>query len=372
MIYPSFLNVTIAPSNSGKTQYWLSELAATPKGPAFDRVMIFTFDQDTQYDGTSMQLEVLSYKDLKVQNIPRRTFVIMDELNAAMSEYPEIIQGITSIFTTRAHHFDIGLVCICQTVFKTPAYPLLRLTHSITLATQAGSNVELVQSLKLFKEVQRSTEKFLLAFQDRPYFVTIYRTVPYNFSSFSQIVYLRTDVNIRLYFCMNSNKDMTSLTEDAEKVLRPLLEKGYSRGFAIVPLDKIRLSKVSTSDMSESDNYTNLEKSVLEMIDFTVDQTQKRSYLGLWFFIKKEPRLCIDPTTLVLSYKKFKMGLQPFLSSLMYPSHLQKSAPTKKDAVGLATVLLSNPAFNPLKIRNRKLRLAASRFRQAGAKKKAN
>ena len=103
MIYPSFLNVTIAPSNSGKTQYWLDELKATPRGPAFDRIWIFTFDKDTQYENSPIPLEVFSYKDFNASSIPRRTFVVMDELNAAMSDYPSIIPGITGIFTTRAH-----------------------------------------------------------------------------------------------------------------------------------------------------------------------------------------------------------------------------------------------------------------------------
>lgn len=382
MIYPSFLNITVAPSNSGKTQFWLKELAATPGEPIFDRVFVYTFDDDEQYAEekvSGLPIQVKSYADLNADEIPRRTFVLMDELNTAVSKYPGVLSQVISIFTTRAHHREISLVCICQTIFKTPAYSLLRLAHSITVSTQSGSNAELLQTLKMFKSVYRNLEAFLLAFQSRPYFVTIYISVPYNYAAFNQLVYLRTDLDIRLYFCLVESKDMAKLAPEAEKVLRPLLDKGYSHGFAVVPMKLIELSNAENDEerdgnddgkKSKSEGYKRLEKSVHEMIQYTVDPTQQRSYLGLWFFVRQEPRFSIDPSTLVISYKDYRMGLQPFLSALMYPSHLHKgksvgaASSVTRDAVALAQVMLSNPAFNPLKIRNKKLRMAAARFKE--------
>ena len=382
MIYPSFLNITVAPSNSGKTQFWLKELAATPGEPIFDRIFVYTFDDDEQYAEekvSGLPIEVKSYADLNAEEIPRRTFVLMDELNTAVSKYPGVLAQVVSIFTTRAHHREISLVCISQTIFKTPVYSLLRLAHSITVATQSGSNAELLQTLKMFKSVYRNLEAFLLAFQDRPYFITIYISVPYNYAAFNQFVYLRTDLDIRLYFCLVESKNMAKLAPEAEKVLRPLLDKGYSHGLAVVPMKLIELSnEEADSEEAEKDggkrarseDYKRLEKNVHEMIQYTVDPTQQRSYLGLWFFVRQEPRFSIDPSTLVISYKDYRMGLQPFLSALMYPSHLHKgksvgaASSITRDAIALAQVMLSNPAFNPLKIRNKKLRMTAARFKE--------
>ena len=367
MIYPSFLNVTVAPSNTGKTQFWLQELMAAPPCASRESIYIYTFDHDTQFDHVELPVHVKSYHDFKVEDIPQNCFVVMDELNTALMQFPQLLPSIQSIFTTRAHHFNLSLVCICQTVLKTPAFPLLRMAHSVTLATQASSNFELLKHF-MYKSMSKSLEAFLLSFQDKPYFVTIYTTVPYNYAAFNQVLYLRVDLNIRLYFSLNPSKDMAALAPEAEKVLRPLLEKGYLNGLAVVPLNLITLSE---GEKKEDDAYKALEHNVREMINYTVQSHQARSYIGLWFFLKKEPRLSIDPETLLLSYKEHTMGLQPFLALLLRPSHLHKVAYLPKAGVAMTHVLLSNPSFNAHKITNRKLKAAALKYKESVANRKS-
>ena len=368
MIYPSFLNVTVAPSNTGKTQFWLRELMATPPCSTRATIYIYTFDQDTQFDQVELPVHVKSYQDFKVEDIPQNCFVVMDELNTALMQFPQLLPSIQSIFTTRAHHFNLSLVCICQTVLKTPAFPLLRMAHSVTLATQAGSNFELIKHF-MYKSMGKALEEFLLRFQDKPYFVTIYTTVPYQYAAFNQVLYLRTDLNIRLYFSLNPSKDMAVLAPEAEKVLRPLLEKGYHNGLAVVPLNLITLSRAGEKK-EEDTSYEALERNVREMIDYTVQSHQMRSYIGLWFFVKKEPRLSIDPETLLLSYKEHTMGLQPFLALLLRPSHLHKASYLPKAGVAMTHVLLSNPSFNAHKVTNRKLKAAALKYKEGMSNRK--
>ena len=128
MLYPNYLGICIAASNTGKTVHWLNELAAAPPCPSRERVYIYSFAQDSQFEGVKLPhcpVKICSYEQFKPEDIPPNTFVVLDELNDALMKDPSLLKPILNMYTTRAHHNAISVVSICQTILGTPAFAIL-------------------------------------------------------------------------------------------------------------------------------------------------------------------------------------------------------------------------------------------------------
>lgn len=369
-LYPSFLGLCVSPSNSGKTTFVLEELATLlPE----ERLWVYTFDRDPQFASAQAlkKLTVCSYDDLKVADIPPRTFIVFDEFNDAMSKDSTLIDKVENIFTTRAHHHQVSAICILQSILKTPAYRLLRLCHALMLQTQQQANAQLLKHVPMYRHAARAVELFLQSQDHRPLFVTIYINPPFRYNLLLGVVGLRKGL-VRALLSLNKNRKMNTLASTAEEVLRPLLEKGYDNGLAIVPMDQIVLSKPSTGNedgsTDDSAKWDALDNTVHQMILNTASPKQKFQFNSLWWFIRHNKGLYIDPATLLLHTKngKHTMGLQPFLSLLVYPSQLssskRKSRPFSQSAVVLTATLMNSPLFNPAKVINAKLKMAAYRW----------
>ena len=446
MFYRGFLGIVVAPSNSGKTTYVLDEIKYAP--PPQHRIWFYTFDEeeeeeappspassgassvasssarDPEEDEVSLEeeedrdesapvgrddedadsgiwevssanrpsgFERKSYRSFSAEAIPAQTFVILDEVNDALQKYPRIIEQIENLFTTRAHHHGLSVVCLCQTVLKTPMYQLLRLAHAVILQTQQGSNVELARHLLLFKP--NEVRQFLVAFQDQPRFVTIYVNPPFKYQLLGGTLYFR-EGDVRVLLSM-SGKDLTRLSPQALNVLRPLFEKNLINGLAILPLNQIeqsppekespptsprdaKLRKRMKKQEEVGRRKSILEENVFSMINWTAPLNQRGRYRALWYFIRNESSFAIDENTLLLTCGRYQMGLQPFMHALLMPGQLRASsnpAGRKRkrkeaftdDLVYLTSTLMRNPSFNQAKIANTPLKQAAKRLIDASS-----
>ena len=431
MYYPGYLGIVVAPSNTGKTTFTLNALKTGPRPDWQKRVWLYTFDQPEEgeqilehskdidshsahassskadsltnappspgvtssvsinYDSeleseseslSKFKIEKKSYGSFLLDEIPPDTFLILDELNDALQRFPNLIEKIENIFTTQAHHRNISVVCLCQTILRTPIFRLLRLTHALSLQTQQGSNVELLRHLPLYKETIANLRQFLAVHQDRALFVTVYANPPYKYQILVGTLFAQIGAVSFLLSMNEKGRDLSRVSQDAAKIIKPLLEKGYKNGLAILPLDMIDTTKSAMSDEikndkimgSEEERKRVLEENVRHMINLTAPFTQRSRYNALWYFIRNEANFHIDENTLLLFCGQYKIGLQKFLHALLSPSHLgnsqagkkrRKLSPLSDDVIFMTAVLMQNPSFNEAKIANTRLKKAAQKMR---------
>ena len=427
MFYPGFLGIVVAPSNTGKTTFTLNALKTGPRPDWQKQIWLYTFDVPQQAaeneiisennDSRSADADLLnsnslansplspssplsvsyesdmeesisdlkivkkSYGSFRLEEIPANTFLILDELNDALQRFPDLIEKIENIFTTQAHHRNISVVCLCQTVLKTPIFRLLRLTHALSLQTQQGSNAELLRHLPLYKETIANLRQFLAVHQDRALFVTVYANPPFKYQILVGTLFFHIGAVNFLLSMNEKGRDLSRVSQEAAHVIKPLLEKGYKNGLAILPLDMIDTTNAENSSSngkknggtsSEEERKRVLEENVRHMINLTAPFTQRSRYNALWYFIRNEANFQIDENTLLLFCGQYKVGLQKFLHALLSPSHLSNShagqkrrklSPLSEDVVFMTAVLLQNPSFNEAKIANARLKKAAQKMR---------
>ena len=332
MYYPGFLGLCISPSNTGKTTHVLNTLKEIPSTSFWDRVYIYSFRNDTQFDSLELNLpiEMHQYIDLDVENIPRRTFLVFDELNSAVQEHLHVFDQVQSVFSTRAHHNELTAVCLMQTILKTKCFPLLRMSHAIILQTQNPSNLELLPQLRLLPPVAMSLQKFFSVYHDFPRFVTIYKSPPIEFHLLYSVLFLWVHPKFGVFFSLNPLKKMATLDREYEKAILPVLGKGFDNALCVLPLEKITIAKKevnvganSKDSINQEDMAERCEANVNNMILYTGKNVrQQRQFRSMWFVIRNEPSFQMDPDTLVLTHKErgHKIGLQPFLSLLHKPS----------------------------------------------------
>ena len=332
MYYPGFLGLCISPSNTGKTTHVLNTLKEIPSTSFWDRVYIYSFRNDTQFDSLELNLpiEMHQYIDLDVENIPRRTFLVFDELNSAVQEHLHVFDQVQSVFSTRAHHNELTAVCLMQTILKTKCFPLLRMSHAIILQTQNPSNLELLPQLRLLPPVAMSLQKFFSVYHDFPRFVTIYKSPPIEFHLLYSVLFLWVHPKFGVFFSLNPLKKMATLDREYEKAILPVLGKGFDNALCVLPLEKITIAKKevnvganSKDSIDQEDMAERCEANVNNMILYTGKNVrQQRQFRSMWFVIRNEPSFQMDPDTLVLTHKErgHKIGLQPFLSLLHKPS----------------------------------------------------
>ena len=330
MYYPGFLGLCISPSNTGKTTHVLSTLKELPSRSFWDQVYIYSFRNDTQFDSLTLNVPIKlhQYKDLDVENIPRKTFIVFDELNSAVQEHSHVFAQVQSVFSTRAHHNELTAVCLMQTILKTSCFPLLRMSHAIMLQTQNPSNLELLPQLRLLTPVAKSLQTFLSTFHDIPRFVTIYKSPPIEFHLLYSVLFVWVHPKFGVFFSLNPHKKMATLVREYESAILPVLGKGFDNALCILPLEKVKVLNSAGDETDESstspDNMTErCESNVSNMILYTGKNVrQQRQFRSMWFVIRNEPSFSMDPDTLVLTHKKtgYKIGLQPFLSLLHKPS----------------------------------------------------
>ena len=330
MYYPGFLGLCISPSNTGKTTHILNTIKEIPSESYWDQVYIYSFRNDTQFDLLELNLpiELHQYADLDVESIPRKTFIIFDELNSAVQEHAHVFTEIQSVFSTRAHHNELTAVCLMQTILKTNCFPLLRMSHAIILQTQNPSNLELLPQLRLLPLVAESLQTFFATFHDLPRFVTIYKSPPIEYHLLYSVLFVWVHPKCGVFFSLNPHKKMALLASEYESAILPVMGKGFDNALCVLPLEQVTLSK-STDNHKENDSLgqddmvERCESNVHNMILYTTKSVrQQRQYRSMWFVIRNEPSFRMDPDTLVLTHKitGHKIGLQPFLSLLHKPS----------------------------------------------------
>ena len=369
MYYEGFLALHISSSNSGKSHFWKQQLAIPGRIPK-ERIYIFSFDGDPQYDNfeTHVPVEVKSYDELDPETIPPGTFVLFDELANECLKNPKTIDKIKTIYTTRAHHFRISAVCITQGVFGLAIYQLINLSHALFIHSQQNANSQLLRLFPMYRTITKNIESFLMSLPPRPYVMCIYYNAPYKYSAINNCISLYAEP-ITVLYSMNPNVSGVFLKEAAEKTLRPLLALGNKEGVAIIPTDLIKFTeeknKKGTADPS-TNPQDDLEERVLQLFKNTVSPQQFAKFRKLWYFIRSNSQLSIDPETLLLSINnKHPMGLYAYISLLLKPGHLikkgSKGSKPPEAAVELTRVLLSDLSFTPTIIPNTHLVQIAQR-----------
>ena len=385
MFYPGYLGLHCASSNSGKTTFWLKQLAA-PHAIQKERIWIFSFQDDTQFQDFDppCPVEVKTYLDLDPDDIPSGTFLLFDELSQALLRDPKVIDKIKIIYTTKVHHSRLsGAVGLVQNIYGTGAYPLISLSHGMTLNPLQSFNTQFLQLFRIPRPVSKRIEEFLLRAHSLPYHVTIFFNVPYAFQPLSQVLCLHADVDI--WFPMNPNQKVYQLTEEAEKSLGPVLDKSFPNGVALVPLENIARTEtlgehdqegVTAAERDEEALKAATQEKALSLLRNTVDPRKYSKFRRIWTFITCNKVLSVDPDNLVLhANQKYPMGLHAFISLLLKPSHLIKSKQSKKsltneNAIALTRILLEDPSFSPDIIGNRALLQAAKKEGKIKRKKK--
>ena len=327
-----------------------------------------TVQTETKARKASMSPYIIrSYAEFDLSTIEPGSFVLLDELNTAISLDKNLIQKIIQLYSHDGHHRNLSAVGLVQKLLGTPLYPLLSLSHFITIPSYQGSIVQLVRNLPLFPESKKQLISILTQLSDQRYWISVYYSCPYQVIQLNNSASVAIDPgHIEVVFSLDKNMPAYELSENTLKRLEPLLQKSFSKkGVAIIPNESI----VNTIE-AKKDNFTtsNLDRTVKELIQNSTDnKTVANKYWLLWKQIRVTPGLESFKNGRIFGYKSYRVGLINFLHALRTPSHLGKSVGRKTlttDNIGMLSAMASHIDLPSHLILNKPLLMKAQRFAQ--------
>ena len=374
-------------NNSGPLPPYLGYSTAHPLSEKTEDAVKMSPDDDGTF---SFAYTYLTYSSFDPEALPPNSCIILDELNVAVARDSSLATKVIELYARIAHHNSISVVALLQSVLGTPLFPLLSLSHFITIASHSGSNYHLIKNLPIFPPTKKKLYSKMAKLADTRFWVSIYYNVPLQGACLSNLMSVTVEPGVAsvLYDLGDDSKGMR-LKKRIEEPIKKLLRD--DDGVAVVCRDALLHPGDSDDDSGHEEEGSDssakngkaaqttegdaqskeldIDSRVFQMIRHCVAPNQQFAYKRLWYYIRVEPRFNIDSTKLVLKARKgtASNGLLNFLHSLRDPSHLHsggnkaKSKQSRVTAanVALAAVLASDVSFPAHFVLNKKLWKAA-------------